>query len=109
MSEAGKPEGQVARYEGGVRLPPKVAQVVESRKVWAGAIGLVTTLTLWWAGEVDGTRAVEAMTWVLGIFIGSVALEDGMTHLFASLASAVASHEPGEATDNDEGMSIEKQ
>lgn len=109
MSEPGKPEGHVARHEGGMQLPPKVAQVVESRKVWAGAIGVVTTLTLWWVGEVDGTRAVEAMTWVLGIFIGSVALEDGMTRLFASLASAVASHETGETTDSNEEMSPGKQ
>ena len=107
MSEAGKSEGQVAVHGGGMRLPPKVVQVVESRKVWAGVIGLVTTLTLWWAGEVDGSRAVEAMTWVLGIFIGSVALEDGMTRLFASLASAVATHETDGASDNDGEMSTE--
>jgi hypothetical protein len=77
--------------DGGMPLPPKVMQIMESRKVWAGVIGMATTLTLWWLGEIDGARAVEAMTWVLGIFIGSVALEDGMTRLFSSLAHSVAS------------------
>jgi hypothetical protein len=52
-------------------------------------IGMVTTLTLWSMGEVSGERAVEALTWVLGIFIGSVALEDGMSRLFRTLASGV--------------------
>ena len=66
----------------------KWAQVLASRKVWAGALGLVATLGLWWLGEIDGARAVEAMTWVLGIFIGSVALEDGMTRLFGTLMHA---------------------
>jgi hypothetical protein len=75
----------------GIALPAKVMQVMESRKVWAATIGLATTLVLWWLGEIDGARAIEAMTWVLGIFIGSVALEDGMTRLFSSLAQAVAS------------------
>jgi hypothetical protein len=48
---------------------------------------------LWWLGEIDGTRAVEALTWVLGIFIGSVAFEDGMTRLFSTLAQAVATED----------------
>ena len=72
-----------------VKVPPKIEQVIASRKVWAGAIGLVATVVLWWLGEIDGARAVEAMTWVLGIFIGSVALEDGMTRLFGTLARGV--------------------
>jgi hypothetical protein len=71
-------------------LHPKLMQVLQSRKVWAGLMGLGSTLGLWWLGEIDGARAVEALTWVLGIFIGSVALEDGMTHLFGTLAHAVA-------------------
>lgn len=76
-----------------MRLPRKVAQVVESRKVWAGVIGVVSTLALWWLGEIDGAQALEAMTWVLGIFMGSVALEDGMAQLFRSLAHGVMSRE----------------
>jgi hypothetical protein len=70
-----------------IRLHPKLAQVMESRKVWAGVLGLVVTLALWWLGEIDGARAVEALTWVLGIFIGSVALEDGLTRFFGTLAA----------------------
>ena len=73
-------------------MHPKVIQIVQSRKMWASMIGLVATLGLWWMGEIDGARAVEAMTWVLGIFIGSVALEDGMTRLFSTLAHAVTAN-----------------
>lgn len=70
----------------GSRLPPKVGQLLGSRKAWAGVLGLATTLALWGIGEIDGARAVEALTWVVGIFIGAVALEDGMTRLFSALA-----------------------
>jgi hypothetical protein len=73
-------------------IHPKAMQVVQSRKVWAGVIGLVATLGLWWVGEIDAARAVEALTWVLGIFIGSVALEDGMTRLFSTLAHTVTTN-----------------
>ena len=74
----------------------KMRQVAESRKVWAGGLGLVVTLTLWGLGEIDGTRAVEAMTWVLGVFIGAVALEDGMTRFFGTLIHAPHPGETGE-------------
>jgi hypothetical protein len=80
-------------HEGGIRLHPKLAGAFQSRKVWAGVIGMATTGLLWWLGEIDGTRAVEALTWVLGIFIGSVAFEDGMTRLFSTLVHAVAIQE----------------
>ena len=82
--------------DGTVKLPSKMQQVTESRKVWAGALGLVVTLTLWWLGEIDGARAVEAMTWVLGVFIGAVALEDGMTRFFGTLAHAPHKGNAGE-------------
>ena len=75
-----------------IGLHPKVMQILQSRKVWAGLIGLGSTLSLWWLGEIDGARAVEALTWVLSIFIGSVALEDGMTRLFGTLAHAAVSY-----------------
>ena len=78
-------QGEMREDEAG-RLPVKVRQVLASRKVWAGVMGLVVTLALWALGEIDGARAVEALTWVLGIFIGAVALEDGMTRLFNTLA-----------------------
>jgi hypothetical protein len=87
MSELGSTEGQRSGDDDRLAPQSKLKQVVESRKAWAGVIGMVTTLALWWMGEIDGARATEAMTWVLGIFIGSVALEDGMARLFGSLAS----------------------
>lgn len=70
---------------------PKVVRLLQSRKAWAGTLGLVLTLGLWALGEIGAAQAVEAMTWVLGIFIGAVALEDGLGRLLHSLAGAVTS------------------
>jgi hypothetical protein len=92
-------EGQGMEEREVQTLQPKLQQVIESRKAWASVLGLVTTLALWWMGEIDGARAVEAMTWMLGIFIGSVALEDGIARLFASLAGAMK----GEPRRGDDG------
>jgi hypothetical protein len=74
---------------GAATLPSKLAQVAQSRKVWAGVLGLLVTGALWWVGEIESARALEAMTWVVGIFIGSVALEDGMARMFSSLAQGM--------------------
>lgn len=82
--------------DGTVTLPSKARQVVASRKVWAGGLGLVVTLTLWGLGEIDGARAVDAMTWVLGVFIGAVALEDGMTRFFGTLIDTPSKRNTGE-------------
>src|SRR5690606_34501602 len=92
MSNQTKREGEERPLDGEVKLPRKLAQVMASRKVWAGALGSVATLGLWGLGEIDGARAVEALTWVLGIFIGSVALEDGLTRLLGALAQPLESH-----------------
>lgn len=67
-------------------LPPKLRQVLQSRKVWAGLLALGVTLGLWQLGELDGVEVVEAMTWVVGIFMGAVALEDGLRGLLAGKA-----------------------
>lgn len=61
--------------------PPKWRQVLQSRKVWAGLLSLALTLALWQLGELEGAEVVEAMTWVVGIFMGAVALEDGLRGL----------------------------
>ncbi len=76
------------------RVEDKWRQVVRSRKVWAGLIGLVLTLGLWWLGEIDGHATVEALTWVVGIFIGAVALEDGLAQLIHGLAAALLAQTP---------------
>lgn len=60
---------------------PKWRQVLQSRKVWAGLLALALTLALWLLGELEGAEVVEAVTWVVGIFMGAVALEDGLRGL----------------------------
>jgi hypothetical protein len=93
MRDEGKAESDGMVAGAALKLHPKLVGVLESRKAWAGAIGMVTTLTLWSMGEVSGERAVEALMWILGIFIGSVALEDGMSRLFHTLASGTLASE----------------
>jgi hypothetical protein len=78
----------------GWRVEEKWRQVVRSRKVWAGLIGLGVTLGLWALGEIDGPATVEALTWVVSIFIGAVALEDGLAQLIRGLAAALIAQTP---------------
>ena len=83
-----------AALPGGWQVEEKWRQVVQSRKVWAGLIGLAATLGLWWLGEIDGRVAVEALTWVVSIFIGAVAVEDGLAQLIRGLAAALIAQTP---------------
>ncbi len=64
----------------------KWTQTVQSRKVWAGLLALAVTLLLRQLGEIDGPQTVEAVTWIVGIFMGAVALEDGLRNVFSTLA-----------------------
>lgn len=74
--------GELQRDEQGAPVwPSKLRQVLQSRKVWAGLLALGVTLGLWSLGELEGAEVVEAMTWVVGIFMGAVALEDGLRGL----------------------------
>jgi hypothetical protein len=68
----------------------KWRQMLYSRKVWAGLLGLVITMGLWALGEIDGAQAVAALAWVLGIFIGAVAVEDGLRNVLTGVVEPVA-------------------
>lgn len=84
----------------------KWRQVVASRKVWAGLLGLVITLGLWGLGEIDGAQAVAAMAWVLGIFMGAVAVEDGLRNVLSGMiepAPMPPRGEPRDAIGKDDG------
>lgn len=88
------PRSVAVALPAGWQVEEKWRQVVRSRKVWAGLIGLGVTLGLWGLGEIDGPAAVEALTWVVSIFIGAVALEDGLAQLIRGLAAALIAQAP---------------
>lgn len=74
--------GELPRDEADAPVwPSKLRQVLQSRKAWAGLLALGVTMGLWFLGELEGSEVVEAMTWVVGIFMGAVALEDGLRGL----------------------------
>lgn len=68
----------------------KWRRMLYSRKAWAGLLGLVITLGLWALGEIDGAQAVAALTWVLGIFMGAVAVEDGLRNVLTGVVEPAA-------------------
>lgn len=84
-------------------LGAKWRQVVTSRKVWAGLLGTVITLGLWALGEIDGAQAVAALAWVLGIFIGAVAVEDGLRNVLSGVVEPVTERSPMQRADEDDG------
>lgn len=61
---------------------PKWRQVLQSRKVWAGLLALVISGLLWWQGLIGAEQFSQAVVIVVGIFMGSVALEDGLSAVF---------------------------
>ena len=67
------------------------------------AAGLALTLLLRQMGEIDGRQAVEAVTWIVSVFMGAVALEDGLRNVFGALRGlpldAPDAENPDEDTD----------
>lgn len=59
----------------------KLAQVLQSRKVWASAIALLIAAGLFWTDQITGDQMMWATAIIAGIFTGSVALEDGLSAL----------------------------
>ena len=59
----------------------KWEQVLKSRKAWASLIALGVTLALYQMGEINAAQFASALTTLTGIFVGSVALEDGLSNI----------------------------
>ena len=62
--------------------PSKIDQLLQSRKFWAGTIAILMTVALYAMGELTADQFAMSLTWVAGIYIGSVAVEDGLSRLF---------------------------
>lgn len=58
----------------------KIFWVLKSRKFWASLIGLVSVLLVAFGlPELPDETLIEAITTIVGIYVGSVALEDGLS------------------------------
>ncbi len=57
----------------------KILWVLRSRKFWASLIGLVSVIlvALGYA-ELPEEKIIDAIVTIIGIYVGSVAFEDGM-------------------------------
>jgi hypothetical protein len=63
----------------------KLLGVLTSRKAWAAIIGIGLTLGIDYFQGVDPEWIVGAITLIVGVYTGSVALEDGLTGLATGL------------------------
>ncbi len=59
----------------------KLKTLLRSRRFWTCIAATTTTGVLYSLGEIDGGQFTNAMTLIASIYIGSVALEDGLRNL----------------------------
>lgn len=77
---------------------PAIMYVLLSRKFWMSLIGLILILVTAWNQDPYPTDAVvTAIMGVVAAYIGSVALEDGMTARAAATATTTTVSTPGES------------
>jgi hypothetical protein len=68
-------------------MDQKLEALLRSRKFWATNIALTVALVMFRAGEINGQQLVNALTVATGIYVGSTALEDGLTNLLGILVT----------------------
>ncbi|KKN37808.1 hypothetical protein LCGC14_0759830 [marine sediment metagenome] len=59
----------------------KLTLLVQSRKFWTAVAAAAVTAFLYYRGELYGAELADAITLIAAIYIGSVALEDGLHNL----------------------------
>lgn len=58
----------------------KFLALLKSRKFWASLLGLVGVIVLAFTGQdVDVEILIDAIVLIVGFFVGSTALEDGLS------------------------------
>jgi hypothetical protein len=61
----------------------KLQHVLQSRKFWASAIALAATAGLYASDQLTAKQANDALVLIVSVYTGSIALEDGLTGIFA--------------------------
>ena len=61
----------------------KFDDLLASRKFWGAMLVLATTVALYALDELTAAEVADSMALVVGIYMGSVALEDGLARAFA--------------------------
>lgn len=62
--------------------PSKLEALVHSRKFWAATIAAMTSVALYALDELSADQFAVSLTWIAGIYIGSISVEDGLRHIF---------------------------
>ena len=71
-------------------MNPKLEQLLQSRKFWTATLILAASLGLWELGEISGEQLAACMVVSGSIYMGSVALEDGLATALKVWLSAVS-------------------
>jgi hypothetical protein len=69
-------------------MNPKLEALLQSRKFWASTVALATAFAMYQLGELSGEQLADIIALSTGIYIGSIALEEGLSKLFGILAQA---------------------
>jgi hypothetical protein len=60
-------------------VDPKLEQLLRSRKLWAATLIMATSMGLYALGEIDAVVLASLVAVSGGVYMGSVALEDGLS------------------------------
>lgn len=62
-------------------MPNMMSAMLTSRKAWVMVVCVVGAVVLNARGQIDGPQALDFIKWVVGAWLGAVAIEDGAKKL----------------------------
>lgn len=67
-----------------IEYAAKLQQIAGSRKAIATVVCIAITMALHAAGEIDASQTATAIGFSTGIFVGVIALEEGLSNVIAA-------------------------